>query len=56
MIVHQLNTNQIRFYFVRDAYNNYVTMQRMATGYNYRGEGRLFLDIWNHFKNNVNIV
>ena len=29
MIVHQLHTNQIRSYFVRDVYN-YVTMQNMA--------------------------
>ena len=31
-------------------------MQRMAAGYNNRGEGRLFLEIWNHFQNNVNIA
>ena len=28
--LHQLHTNQIRSYFVCDAYNNYVAMQRMA--------------------------
>ena len=55
-MVYQLHTNQIRSYFVCDAYNNYVTVQRMVAGYNNRGEGRLFLEIWNHFQNNVNIV
>ena len=45
LFVHQLHTNQIRSYFVSDAYNNYVTMQRMAAGYNNRGKGRLFLEI-----------
>ena len=31
-------------------------MQRMAAWYNNREEERLFLEIWNHFQHNVNIV